>query len=345
MAAHRRPSRPDESVRAVKTQSRVYSHCGLRIRTDIDLPLQVLGGTAWDVEIHMGKEVVASSGVPSGNVVARLGNDDDAWYTATSDQSGYQLKFKGCGEFAISRDLCEIVVRPDNSGPIELLPILLAGTVAAFVLALRGETVLHASAVSLDGSALAFVGHSGGGKSTLAALMCASGAGLVGDDVLTVHPGPPVTCAGSSNELRLRPPAASIVDAMDGATLRATTDERIAWAPGSGSGERLPLGAIVLPIPSRQAVDLEYRLLPPSDALLALLSVPRIHGWTLSDVLTRDFSNLSRLTNEVPVYETLIPWGPPFSSEIAPSLAGLLPGSKAVTPAPCGPPADVSAGT
>ena len=62
--------------------------------------------------------------------------------------------------------------------------MLVGGTLLAFVLTMRGEAVLHASAVQVGDAALAFVGASGMGKSTMATLLCADGARLVTDDVL-----------------------------------------------------------------------------------------------------------------------------------------------------------------
>src|SRR6185436_12938258 len=51
---------------------------------------------------------------------------------------------------------------------------------------LQGMEVLHASAVSLDGRAVAFLGRSGAGKTTLATRLLARGARLVTDDVLAL---------------------------------------------------------------------------------------------------------------------------------------------------------------
>ena len=41
-------------------------------------------------------------------------------------------------------------------------------------------------------------------------------------------------------------------------------------------------------------------------------------------MLRRDFTTLSRLVNEIPVYDVVIPWGPPFDPTVAPALANLL---------------------
>lgn len=305
--------------------ARTYALGDLRLRSRVELPLTELEAVPWDVDVRWTSPMDATGEPPEGDVVARFGTDEDAWYTATVTAAGHQLRFNRCGDFMISPDSREIVVRPHEPGESRLLPILLCGTVAAFLLALRGETVLHASAVSIEGRALAFVGHSGGGKSTLAALMCHAGAELVSDDVLAVRPGGPPRCVGTSTELRLRLPAATTLDHLPDVARRTTVDERVAWAPRGSVAGPLPLAAVVLPIPSRRSVQLESRLVPPSDALFALLSVPRIHGWTRADVLARDFSILSELVNEIPVHEVLVPWGPPYSPEIAPSLAALIP--------------------
>jgi len=57
------------------------------------------------------------------------------------------------------------------------------------VLATRGALVLHASAVETPAGAVAFLGATGLGKSTLAASFAASGAALVTDDCLRVEVG------------------------------------------------------------------------------------------------------------------------------------------------------------
>ena len=165
------------------TEPATYSVCGLRLRSELELNLPRCADGVWDVDIHWGEDIDDSGVPPSGQPIASFVHDNVAWYTAAASDSGYVLRFKGCGEFFISADLRDLEVRKDPLGEVELLPILLAGTVTAFLLALRGETVLHASAVAIDGAAVAFVGQSGRGKSTIAALLCVAGAELVTDDV------------------------------------------------------------------------------------------------------------------------------------------------------------------
>ena len=63
----------------------------------------------------------------------------------------------------------------------------LYGPILALVLRLRGALAFHASAVSIGGAAIGFVGPHGAGKSTIAAALGAAGCPVLTDDVLHVH--------------------------------------------------------------------------------------------------------------------------------------------------------------
>jgi hypothetical protein len=289
----------------------------------VELHLPPAPDSESDVEVRWGPDIHGSAEPPPGEVIAAFGSGEDSWYTATSTGSEYLMRFRDCGEFVISGDLTSVQIRRDPAGRFELLPILMAGTVSAVLLTLRGETVLHASAVAIDGVATAFVGQSGRGKSTLATLMCLDGADLVTDDVLAVHAGPPVTCVGGAYELRLRSAASVLAADRPEGSVRTTADERVAFAPSPARVETLPLAAIIVPTPDREALEVEARRLEPSQAVFWLLAFPRVHGWSRPDVLSRDFTMLSHIANSIPVYDVTVPWGPPFRPDIAGSLAAL----------------------
>ena len=74
---------------------------------------------------------------------------------------------------------------PDASRPQR--DNLLLGAVLAFWMELRGMATLHASAVAQGDRAVGFVSHSGGGKSSLAALLMSRGWRLLTDDVLPLR--------------------------------------------------------------------------------------------------------------------------------------------------------------
>ena len=301
----------------------IYEQCGMRMRSAVPLDLPIATEAGWDVDVRWGDDITDSAAPPPGEVVAEYVDGDTSWYTATEVDDGVLLRFRECGEFVFSRDLRHVVVRRDPAGRHELLPILLAGTASAVLLTLRGATVLHASAVAVDGVALAFVGQSGRGKSTVAALMCLAGAALVTDDVLAVDPGPPATCLGGAAQLRLREKAAHLADAQPDRPSHTTADDRRSFAPTPAANVPHRLAAVVIPSPSREATEVAVRRLPASDAMFAVMAFPRVHGWRRPDVLTREFTTMSRLVNQIPVYEATIPWGPPFRADVATALAEL----------------------
>jgi hypothetical protein len=106
---------------------------------------------------------------------------------ATLDQChGYErLRFPQAAEFLLSAN--RIAVRAPQAGTEPVLEIRLLGPVLSYWLERRGIPTLHASAVAVDGQAVAFISHHGGGKSGLAAGMMRAGYPLLTDDILPVE--------------------------------------------------------------------------------------------------------------------------------------------------------------
>jgi hypothetical protein len=103
----------------------------------------------------------------------------------------------------------------------------LAAQVLPFASAIRGFEVFHASAVELDGRAVAFVGPSGSGKSTLALRLAAAGAGLLTDDVLAVDGlGEALVAHPAVGQVKVRPTAGAPAP-TDAIELGAEPDARL----------------------------------------------------------------------------------------------------------------------
>lgn len=79
-----------------------------------------------------------------------------------------------------------ITIQIDDPAKKGLLDLFLAGSVHSAIAAINGFTALHASAVEVDGKAIAFTGPSGAGKSTTAAALRSRGLPIVADDTLVV---------------------------------------------------------------------------------------------------------------------------------------------------------------
>jgi hypothetical protein len=92
----------------------------------------------------------------------------------------------GVGMFLV-RDGNEIIIDPVPGVDESLLRTIILGPILAVLLRQRGLAVLHASSVATNTYAVAFIGQSGWGKSTLAEALYGRGYSVVTDDVMAVH--------------------------------------------------------------------------------------------------------------------------------------------------------------
>lgn len=118
---------------------------------------------------------------------------------------GVRLEYSHAGTFDISCDGRHIIWYRDETANLELVRSIVLGPAIALALELAGFFCLHGSAVALDGRAISFIGPKYHGKSTLATALTASGARLVGDDLIVVRPGPPATVRPGVASVRLWP--------------------------------------------------------------------------------------------------------------------------------------------
>jgi hypothetical protein len=264
-----------------------------------------------------------SSGPPPGRLLAeyRLG-ELNSWAAEDADDPARRtLRYGGICDVVVDRRERAITVHPRPGAERELLSILLCSSVLAHVLAMQGQPCLHASAIETGGEALAIVGSGGGGKSTLASILCAAGARLVSDDALRVgFADERAECFLGTGVLRLRPSAAELVARFDGIEQHLSVDERICIAPPRPRTLAVPLRAILLPRPSHEARELDTRSLGPREALLELVRFPRLISWLGGQPVRDHFVAAARLAKTVPVFGGSVPWGPPFAEDLAAEL-------------------------
>jgi hypothetical protein len=227
--------------------------------------------------------------------------------------------FFSLADFEIDLARGQVVSHPRPGVDPGIMPILLTGTIAAYVLSISGNLVLHASAVEVYGGALAFIGYSGQGKTTLAALFCAAGYPLVTDDVLPVVVDDlgGVSCVPGGILLRVRPKAEAVISHFSGdVPKRATADGRHGVSPPLTELARLPLRAAVVPQPDREHQDCDSRRLGLVEAVMTLTRFQRIEGWKSAHELRAQFTLISRVVASVPVLTVRVPWGPPFRPDL-----------------------------
>ena len=225
----------------------------------------------------------------------------------------------GIADFVIGSTLDRVVCHPASNGRGDVIPIVIPGTVTAFLLALSGKSVLHGSAVESGDRALAFDGASGQGKSTMAAIFCAASASLVTDDVLPLEFDLDESecgltyCVHGGDEIRLREKSASLAERFSSdISVRVTEDDRRAVGAKRTELDRIPLVAIILPRPNREITQVTSRRLNAGEASLLLGRCQRIEGWRRRDHLRQQFKDVAKIVESVPVFEVQVPWGPPF---------------------------------
>ncbi|NNC11893.1 hypothetical protein HII28_08375 [Planctomonas sp. JC2975] len=286
-----------------------------------------VGGEA-DIVIRHAEHEINPREPASDDVLLRYANGEARYFCERCPDGTYALVFDEACEFRISADLRTVTVIRHRGADLGIEDVLASGALLAWQLYMRGSLVLHASAVQVGDRAIAFVGGSGRGKSTMATLMCAAGARIITDDLLRIDfsDGVPETRLGSS-ELRLRKGADTLAARFDQGAApgrRSSADDRQILRPIDDADDRVPLAAIYVPVPERENSITRVDRISAPDALFALLRFPRLLGWVEPDVRTRQFALSSRLVADTPLSIAHVPWGPPFPADIADDIVADL---------------------
>ncbi len=110
------------------------------------------------------------------------------WYKyARLDNGQSYLRWDELFEFLVGADGRHIWCGWLGAASLESLQVYLLGHALSFALVKQGYEPLHATSVVIDGDAIAFLGSSGFGKSSLAAAFLADGHRLLTDDMLLLR--------------------------------------------------------------------------------------------------------------------------------------------------------------
>jgi len=204
----------------------------------------------------------------------------------------------------------------------------LSGPVLAFVLRLRGVVSLHASAVAIEGRAVALVGSPGAGKSTISAAFAKSGYAVLSDDVVAliekggcfrVQPGYP--------RVNLWPDAVRALFGSEDALPRITPtwdkrflpldQDKFLFEP-----QALPLGVVYV-LRSREAARSACRIGPasPPSAMITLVANTYLNYLLDKKMRSKEFGVLGRLVNSVAVRFVDSPDGTSQLGELAQAIA------------------------
>lgn len=225
------------------------------------------------------------------------------------------LRFFEAGDFRIQKDKVEAFL---EGARLDLAELRFLGPVLSYWFELQGLPTLHASAVAMGGSGLAFLSRHGGGKTGLAAAMVQAGCPLLTDDLLVVEEkGDGWEVRPAYPEMRMWPDeAAHFAGPVEDLPLVQADSEkrRVAIGPGGfGSFQEGPVPLSRIFVASRRPEaggEIEIVPLSRSEALIELVRhsfSPRL--MEAAGLQSGRLDRLARLVRTVPVHRLVYPSG------------------------------------
>jgi hypothetical protein len=260
----------------MRASTRTYHLYGLRLRSEWPLPWPAVSA-AWLAEVDLLRGPAAGFARAFEEARATAG-EERTWQRGVRLEDGQTyLRWPERFEFLVSADGRAVAARALRDGSREAFHTYLLGQALSFALIKQGFDPLHATTVTIDGGAVAFLGESGYGKSSLGAAFVRAGHRLLTDDLLVLspcdgvfiaHPGPPrIKLFPEMARSVLGPNARGTPIAQMTSKLVIPLDERQAL------GSALPLKAIYVLAPpkNRTRTRITIRRLSKHQTCLALI--------------------------------------------------------------------------
>ena len=153
-----------------------FSAYDLSIDSELAMPELLPGRHTGVPDVHIRLGSVTVDGLPQGKQLGPF-----LWVAAET----LWLEIPHIARFLISQGN-EIIIDPEPGIDEDSVRVFLLGPVIGALLFQRGYLVLHGNAIRIGDQCLVCVGHSGVGKSTLAAGFMQRGYDILADDVVPV---------------------------------------------------------------------------------------------------------------------------------------------------------------
>ena len=234
------------------------------------------------------------------------------------------LRHSCTGTFRIADRGSRIVWHRRRGATLERGRADVLGRVLAVAMHEMGYLSLHASAVAIDGRAVAFLAPKGCGKSTLATAVASAGGRLVSDDTLPVWPGEVPTVAEGIQRARLHGDAAVHLLERSRYSRAGRDGKHLSRLPAhqiwTGSA---PLAALYVLAPngtSGPPVSTERRLLPLRPAAMIVAGHAKVGALLGREMGGAMLSRAADLVRAVPVHELVLPWSLDVLHEVVAKL-------------------------
>jgi hypothetical protein len=228
--------------------------------------------------------------------------DGAPWVQLFRVQSGYLLRFPGLADFTISVAGLAVSCCPLPDVDEQTIRHLHLNHVLPLVLSRTGNLVFHGSAIEAGEWAIAFMGESGRGKSTLAASFAVNGHRVLADDGIVIQererafevlPSPPsIRLWDDSQSAILHPHAVPGPSLSYTAKARFLADDVVRFCDGARGLRRIyVLGSDV---PGRVAIT----AITPRDALIELVTHSFLLDVHVTGLLAAHFDLLTRMVRQ-----------------------------------------------
>lgn len=219
--------------------------------------------------------------------------------------AGLRLTFDDTGTFDVTDGGRTIAWYPAEGSNRELVRVDILGRVLAVASHERGMLCLHGSAVTVAGSAVAFLAPKGSGKSTLALTLAARGSPLLTDDTLPVHTASRTAYPGV-HSVRLWDDAAERFERLGewrtGLSEKRTVD---ALPPSLVQYDAVPLAALyeLVPVTDRASGKIVSRVaLDGVRGAMVLMTHSKLGALMGGPESIRVFDRCAELAEGVPIY-------------------------------------------
>lgn len=234
--------------------------------------------------------------------------DGALWSQFFRTATGYLLRFPNFADFGISSDGHEVTAYPIPGVSKQAVDHLYLNQVLLLALGRQGKLVFHASAVEIGSAAVAFMGESGKGKSTLAAGFATSGYRFLTDDGLMVE------ACGSGYQVMPSHPSIRLWQDSEVALIAPDTPTAPALEFTSKSrflaGETIPFCDTPRPLRlvyflgDGSASAITFQRMKPSEVLIELVKHSFLLDIEEREMLAAHFDELSDLAS-LPIYYRL----------------------------------------
>lgn len=289
-----------------------YWAYGLKVYSEVPLPVPTTEPGLADVEIRLGAVEAGPSNVRQAKTLLRVTPDEVICF------------WEPAGRFAI-RQGRQIFVDPKPGVGELTLAAWVQGAAMSLLLHQKGFLLLHSSGAGIGGAAVLFLGAVGWGKSTTAATMHSRGHELLTDDIAAIRldeQGRPWAMPALPH-LKLMPQAAEFLGADPAGLsgIEGEEEKRLQILEDRFSRQPLPVGAVYI---LAEGDNCRIEPLEPRQALFEVMSHAFVATFTeflqLSQTSASHFRNCTQLVNSVTVSRLVRP----KSFDLLPKVAEMI---------------------